>query len=88
MWAFSKYVISNRVTVAMFVAGMMVMGLVGLGGMPWELMPDVDLPIVSIVVPYPGAGPEEIEDEVVRPIEDEVSILQTVSYTHLTLPTN
>ncbi len=75
MWAFAKAVISNRVTVAMFVLGLVVMGLVGLSRMPWEQNPDVDFPFVTVVVTYPGAGPEEIEQEILRPLEDELSVL-------------
>ncbi len=80
MWAFAKSVISNRVTVSMVVLGLVVLGLVGLGNMPWEMDPDVDFPFVTVVVTYPGAGPDEIEEEIIRPLEDEVSVLSNVQH--------
>ncbi len=80
MWAFAKAVISNRVTVAMVVLGLVVLGLVGYDRMPWELLPDVDFPFVTVIVTYPGAGPEEIEQEILRPLEDEVSVLPNVQH--------
>ncbi len=78
MWAFAKAVISKRVTVGMFVLGLVVLGLVGFDRMPWEQNPNVDFPFVTVIVTYPGAGPEEIEQEILRPLEDEVSVLSDV----------
>ncbi|MBD3291914.1 MAG: hypothetical protein GF393_03255, partial [Armatimonadia bacterium] len=80
MWAFAKSVISNRVTMSMVVIGLVVLGLVGLSGMPWEMDPEVDFPFVTVVVTYPGAGPDEIEEEIIRPLEDEVSVLSNVQH--------
>ncbi len=80
MWAFARTVISNRVTVSMVVLAAIVLGLVGLSGMPWEMDPDVDFPFVTVIATYPGAGPDEIEEEVIRPLEDAVSVLSNVQH--------
>ena len=37
-----------------------------------ELMPEIDLPFVTVVTVYPGAGPREIETDVAKRIEDAV----------------
>ena len=37
-----------------------------------ELFPELDLDIVSIAVPYPGAAPEEVESGIVELIEDRI----------------
>ncbi|MEL7300648.1 MAG: efflux RND transporter permease subunit [Pseudomonadota bacterium] len=52
--------------------------LVGLGGftastLPQKTFPEFALDSVSISVSYPGASPTEIQDSIVRPIEDELS---------------
>ncbi|MFP4249326.1 MAG: efflux RND transporter permease subunit [Armatimonadota bacterium] len=88
MWAFAKAVISRRVTVAMFVLGLVVLGLVGFDRMPWEESPDVDFPFVTVIVNYPGAGPEEIEEEVIKPLEDEVSVVPNVQRVNSTAQEN
>ncbi|MGI5818311.1 MAG: efflux RND transporter permease subunit [Armatimonadota bacterium] len=88
MWAFAKAVISRRVTVSMLILGIVVLGLVGFDRMPWEQMPDVDFPYVTVIVAYPGAGPEEIEEEVVRPLEDAVSVLPNVQQVSATAREN
>ncbi len=52
--------------------------LIGLGAMGYfnmgaDLFPQANTPIVSIHATYPGAGAEEIETDLVKPIEDAVS---------------
>ena len=36
-------------------------GFLSLFKLPVDLFPDVTFPVVSIVTPYPGAGPKEVE---------------------------
>lgn len=38
-----------------------------------DIWPDVEFPFATVTVIYPGAGPEEMETQVVKPIEDEVT---------------
>ncbi len=38
-----------------------------------ETMPDVSIPIVAIVTPYPGAAPADVFDKVTKPLERAVS---------------
>lgn len=38
-----------------------------------ELYPAINTPYVSIMISYPGAGAEEIETQIVKPVEDAVS---------------
>ena len=41
--------------------------------LPVDLLPDVTYPTVSVIVRYPGVGPQEIEQLITRPIEQTVS---------------
>ena len=77
MWL-TKVAINRRVTIAMVILALLVMGYVGLSRMPWDINPNVDIPYISVTVPYPGAGPSEIEQRVLRPLEDAVSIISGV----------
>lgn len=74
----TRFAINRRVTISMFILGLVIMGLVGLSKMPWDLQPKVDFPMVSVMVPYPGASPQEIEQRIVRPLEDQVSVINGV----------
>ena len=40
----------------MLILGIVVLGLVGFDRMPWEMMPEVDFPYITVVVAYPGAA--------------------------------
>lgn len=40
-----------------------------------DLFPDVTFPVVFVSVPYPGAGPSEIETLVAKPLEEELSTI-------------
>ncbi|NLO73139.1 MAG: efflux RND transporter permease subunit [candidate division WS1 bacterium] len=81
MWL-TRLAINRRVTIAMIILGIMVLGLVGLQRMPWDFFPEVDFPYIFVTVPYPGAAPEEVEEGVVKPLEDQFSIISNVK--HLT----
>jgi multidrug efflux pump subunit AcrB len=40
-----------------------------------EVFPEIDLDIIQVTVPYPGAGPEEVEDGIILKIEENLSSL-------------
>lgn len=46
--------------------------------MKQETMPDIELPNVSIVTPYPGAAPNVVADDVTVPIEQRIQNLDGV----------
>lgn len=52
---------------------MLVLGYGALKKMPVDLFPDVTFPTVVIETQYPGSGPAEIETEISKVIEDELS---------------
>jgi len=43
-----------------------------------ELYPDVRFPVVNVVVPFPGAAPEEVENQISKPLENALSSLAGV----------
>ena len=48
------------------------LGGISLTRLPVDLLPDVTYPTVSVIVRYPGVGPQEIEQLLTRPIEQAV----------------
>lgn len=62
----------------MVISGLLVLGLVGRSRMPVDLYPKIELPFITIVTVYPGAGPAEMEELVTEPIEDAVSIVPDI----------
>jgi hydrophobe/amphiphile efflux-1 (HAE1) family protein len=57
----------------MVIMSFMVLGIVSMTRLGIDLFPDVNFPFVNITVVYPGAGPEEVETLVTKPIEDVVA---------------
>ena len=57
----------------------MLMVLVVLGGLysatrlKSELLPNIDLPVVSVVAVYPGAAPDDVSRDVTEPIEKAIA---------------
>ena len=55
-----------------------VLGIVCYNQLPYELMPKMSPPIVTVVTSYYGASPEEIENNVTKVIEDAVSGIEKI----------
>lgn len=47
-----------------------------------DLLPQVDVPFVTVVTVYPGASPDEIESTVAREIEDAVGTIDGINHVH------
>ena len=68
MWL-TRLAILRPVTITMMVVAVLVLGFVSWSRIPTDLYPDVEFPWVTVIAVYPGAGPEEIETLVTKPIE-------------------
>ncbi len=49
--------------------GVMIFGGISLSRLPVDLLPDISMPSMVIMLPYPGAGPQEVEKSVIDPME-------------------
>ncbi|MCP3136168.1 efflux RND transporter permease subunit [Pyxidicoccus xibeiensis] len=74
--------IRRPVFTAMLSLCLIVLGLMGLGRVGTDLYPDVSFPVVIINTVYKGAGPGEIETQVVKPLEDAVAGISGVDKIH------
>jgi len=74
----SNLAIRRPVTTAMFFIGIGMMGAVSLSRLRVELMPEVVFPQIFIIATQRVASPEQIERDVVTPIEEEVGKLEDV----------
>jgi HAE1 family hydrophobic/amphiphilic exporter-1 len=71
-----KTVISRPTTFLIIFALLMGLGFFALVNLPIDLYPEINLPMLVVVTSYTGAGPEEVERSVTRPLE---AILSGVS---------
>ncbi len=70
--------IRRPVFATMMIAAIVVFGVVLYGRLSVDLYPDVNFPVVTVTVIYPGAGPETMESQVADPIEEAVNSLSGV----------
>jgi HAE1 family hydrophobic/amphiphilic exporter-1 len=70
--------IDRPVFTTMCAIATMVLGFMALGRLSVDLFPDISFPVVAITTTYPGAGPEEVEEQVSKRIEDAVSTVNGV----------
>ena len=61
---------------------LLMMGLYAFSRLAVTAMPNIDLPLVSVVVSQPGAAPSELVRQVIQPIEDSVASI--VGVRHIT----
>ncbi|MGB6166207.1 MAG: efflux RND transporter permease subunit [Geitlerinemataceae cyanobacterium] len=64
-------------TLVMFLI-LTVVGLMSFFGLGIDENPNIDIPIVSITITQPGAGPAELETQVTRQVEDAVAGLGNI----------
>lgn len=67
--------IKRPIFITCVVALMIVLGIVSMNKMAVDQFPDVTFPIVFVQVQYPGASPVDIERQVSKVIEDQLSSL-------------
>jgi multidrug efflux pump subunit AcrB len=80
MFSVAESSIRYSVLINMLTVAILIFGLVSMVSLPREEFPAVDFGSVLIVAAYPGASPEEIEQLIVKPIEDGVSDLDGIDY--------
>jgi len=68
----SEIAIKRPVFTVMVTFALMVFGLLGLSRLGTDLFPDVAFPVVTVVIAYPGASPNEVETLVTKQVEDVV----------------
>ena len=77
MW-FTRVSIQNPVFATMMMAALLVLGLFSYNRLPVEQFPDVSFPVVVVQTEYPGASPENVEEEVTRKVEESVNTISGI----------
>ena len=69
----TRFSIKRPIGICMIYILVCVLGLISFFRIGVELLPDVDSKFISVIVNYPGASTESVEQQVTKPIEDELS---------------
>ncbi|MEX2963079.1 efflux RND transporter permease subunit [Microbulbifer sp. TYP-18] len=74
----------NSVAANLMMLGIFVTGFMGFGIMEREMDPQVRFPGLEIEVSWPGAAPQEVEEQIVARIEEAVSDLDNIEWVRST----
>jgi multidrug efflux pump subunit AcrB len=74
----------NSVAANLLMVGIFVSGIIGFTSMEREMNPQVRFPGLEINVTWPGAAPQEVEEQIVARIEESVSDMDAVEWVRST----
>jgi len=78
----SDVAIKRPVFTTMLSLCLLVLGWMGLGRVGTDLYPDVTFPVVIVTTVYKGAGPGEVETQIVKPLEDAIAGISGIDAIH------
>ena len=56
----------------------LILGFISYRGLPIDFYPNIDLPVVTVMTVYPGASPADVEEQVTKPIENEIATVPNI----------
>ena len=68
-----RFFVKRRITTAMLFSGICLLGLISVSRLPVELLPDIEMPLLTVITPMDGASPSEVEKLVTVKIEEAVA---------------
>lgn len=73
-----EFATRRRVTIAMCTVTLLLFGLIALGNLKVNLLPDLSYPTLTVRTEYTGAAPTEIETLVTQPVEEAVGVVKNL----------
>ena len=74
----SKLVLKRPVTTLLGVLCLIFFGVLAIFNSRLELTPEISMPMLIVTTTYAGAAPEDIDELITQPIEEEVSTLSSI----------
>ena len=74
----TRLALERPVTTVMVALAVLAVGIISGRLLRLESMPDITFPGMQVVIPYAGSTPEEIEQLIVRPVEEALATLSGV----------
>jgi multidrug efflux pump len=72
------WLVNHRTTVLLAVLAVFLFGMVSYRALPREAAPEVTIPVVLVVTPFPGTSPGDVESLVTIPLENELAGIKDV----------
>ncbi len=74
----TRLALKRPLTMLMIILTLVIMGWQGYNRLLLDSFPAVNFPFVSVTVIFPGASPEDVEDLVLKPLEDAISTISGI----------
>ncbi|MFJ8750667.1 efflux RND transporter permease subunit [Streptomyces sp. NPDC102441] len=74
----SRFSLAQRALIGLISIVALVFGAIAIPQLKQQLLPTIELPMVSILAPYQGASPDVVEKQVVEPLEDAIKAVDGV----------
>jgi len=74
----TRFALQRPVTTIMMALAVLAVGLISTRLLRLEAMPDITFPGMQVTIPYAGSTPEEMEQLVVRPVEEALATLSGI----------
>lgn len=84
-WNFSAWAIRNPVPPILLFVCLIALGLYSFSRLPITMMPNIDLPLISVTITDGGSAPSELETQVTKPVEDAVAGITGVRHIYSTV---
>jgi HAE1 family hydrophobic/amphiphilic exporter-1 len=69
----SELAVGKRSVTLLLAAALFISGVAAWGSLKQELLPDIELPVITVIVPLPGAGAADVAEQVTKPVERAIS---------------
>ncbi|WP_328507417.1 efflux RND transporter permease subunit [Streptomyces sp. NBC_00391] len=75
----SRFSLAQRALVGLMSIIALAFGAIAIPQLKQQLLPTIELPVVSVLAPYQGASPDVVEKQVVEPIEDSLEAVDGIT---------
>ncbi len=70
-----SFIVTRPVAILMVFLAAFVFGLLSYFQLPLALLPELSYPTLTVRTEYPGAAPEEVENDISRPVEEALGVV-------------
>lgn len=74
----SRFSLAQRALIGLISIVALVFGAIAIPQLKQQLLPTIELPMVSVLAPYQGASPDVVEKQVVEPLENSLKAVDGV----------
>jgi hydrophobic/amphiphilic exporter-1 (mainly G- bacteria), HAE1 family len=69
----TQFAVREKSVIILLAVGVLIAGVLSWNQLRQELLPDIEFPFVTIITPVPGAGAEDVAEQVTVPVEQAIS---------------